>query len=57
MDDISKELDVLQGDIQEALLKWHRTLYLSGRVDAAEAVAFTLQLVNEQFVARQEQED
>lgn len=53
---ISKELDALQGDIQDEVLKWHRTLYLTGRVDAADAVAFALQLVNEQFAARQEQE-
>ena len=49
MDDISKELDILQGNIQDEVLKWHRTLYLTGRVDAADAVAFALQLVNEQF--------
>lgn len=55
MDDISKELDALQGDIQEDLLKWHRALYLGGRVDAAEAVAFALKLVNKRFVARQKQ--
>jgi hypothetical protein len=51
-----KELNSLQDDIQEELLKWHRSLYLSGRVDAAEAIAFAIQLVNKQFVAKQPQE-
>jgi hypothetical protein len=51
-----KELNSLQDDIQEDILKWHRSLYLSGRVDAAEAVTFALKLVNERFIAKQEQE-
>lgn len=54
---LSKELDALQGDIQDEVLKWHRGLYLSGRVDAADAVAFALKLVNKQFTARQEKEE
>jgi hypothetical protein len=49
-----QDLDTLQDDIQNDLLKWHRSLYLSGRNDAAEAVAFAIQLVNKQFIAKQE---